>query len=83
VQWTTVFLPGGPAGQADPDNDYDPAAGIVTFAPGETTATVPITVKGDSTVEPDEYIVVRFGNVTNGRIGGFYGLGFAVITNDD
>lgn len=83
AQWTTVFVPGAPAGQADPGTDYLPASGTVTFAPGQTTATAPISVKGDTTVETDEYIVVSFTHPTNARMGGFWGLGFGVITNDD
>jgi hypothetical protein len=83
AHWTTVFVPGAPSGRADPATDYVPAGGTVTFAPGVTSATVPITVNGDATVEPNEYVVVRFGTVTNGVIGGFWGLGFGVITNDD
>ena len=30
-----------------------------TFAPGQTTATITFTVKGDATVEPNESFVVR------------------------
>ena len=70
-------------GQADPGTDYVPASGTVTFAPGETSKTVPVTVKGDTTAETDEYIVVSFTHPTNARMGGFWGLGFGVITNDD
>ena len=83
AQWTTEFVPNAPAGQADPATDYTPANGIVTFAPGQTSNTVTISVKGDTLVEPDEYIVVSFSNPTNAKVGGFWGLGFGVITNDD
>ena len=83
AQWRTVFVSGAPAGQADPATDYTPASGTVTFAPGETTQTVSISVNGDTLVEPDEYIVVQFGNPTNAKMGGFWGLGFGGITNDD
>jgi hypothetical protein len=38
---------------------------------------------GDVDVEVDEYIVVSFRNPTNARMGGFWGLGFAVSQNDD
>jgi virginiamycin B lyase len=83
AHWTTEFVPNAPAGQADPATDYTPANGIVTFAPGQTSNTVTISVKGDTLVEPDEYIVVSFSNPTNAKVGGFWGLGFGVITNDD
>ena len=83
AQWTTLFATGAPAGQADPATDYTPASGTVTFAPGETAKTVTISVNGDTLVEPDEYIVVSFTNPTNAKMGGYWGLGFGVITNDD
>jgi len=45
---------------------------------------VTITVSGDTTVEPNEWITgVVSKNPSNARMGGFYGLGFGVITNDD
>lgn len=81
VEWTTVPVAG--ASFASPPGDYTPASGVVTFAPGETTKTVPVVVNGDTLVERDEYLVVSFRNPTNARIGGFYGLGFGVIANDD
>jgi hypothetical protein len=83
AQWKTVFVPGASGDQADPATDYTPTGGTVTFAPGSTTASVTIAVNGDTLVEPDEYIIVQFGNPTNATIGGFYGLGQGVITNDD
>jgi Calx-beta domain/Tyrosine-protein kinase ephrin type A/B receptor-like len=83
VQWRTVFVPGAAGNQADPATDYTSASGTVTFTPGETTATVPILVNGDTTIEPDEFLVVQFGKPTNATMGGFYGLGFGIIINDD
>jgi hypothetical protein len=83
AQWRTVFVPGAPGNEADPSSDYSSASGTVTFTPGETTQTVTISVNGDTLVEPDEYLVVQFGNVVNAKIGGFYGLAFGIITNDD
>lgn len=83
AQWTTVFVPGAPAGQADPASDYPPDSGTVTFAPGQTSATVRITTFGDLTIEPDEYVVVAFHHATGAAMGGFWGLGIVTITNDD
>lgn len=83
VQWATGVAATGPAGQATPGVDYTPASGTVTFAPGQTTASVPVSVKGDAVAEPDEYLVVFFTNPTNARLGGFWGLGFGRILNDD
>ena len=64
VQWLTAFVPDAPAGQADPDADYVPASGTVTFAPGETTKTVSLLIHADVTVEPHEYFVVAFHSAT-------------------
>ena len=57
--------------------------GTVTFLPGQTSSSVTLTVNGDTDVEPDELALVRFHTPTNASIGGFLGLGFALITNDD
>ena len=57
--------------------------GTVTFAPGETSKTASVPVNGDTLRESNEYVVVSFRNSTNAVIGGFWGLGFAAITNDD
>ena len=83
VEWTTIFATGAPDFQADPATDYTPASGTVTFAPGVTTQSVDVSVNGDPNVEPDEYIVVSFRNPTNAVMGGFWGLGFGIIANDD
>ena len=82
VDWSTLALPAVPP-RADSATDFTSASGTVTFAPGETTKTVTISVNGDTDVEPNEWIVVSFKNPTNATMGGFYGLGFGVITNDD
>jgi hypothetical protein len=83
VQWNTVQVADDRPVWADPVTDYAPAGGTVTFAAGQMTAVVLIPVNGDTTVEPDEYIVVSFHDATNATMGGFWGLGIGVITNDD
>ena len=84
VQWNTVFIDGASAIQATPGVDYTTASGTVTFQPGETAKTVAISVFGDHDVEPDQWIVVSFHTPAGpARIGGYYGLGFGVIVNDD
>jgi hypothetical protein len=64
-------------------SDYVAASGTVTFAPGETKQVVSITVNGDTLEEPDERFLVSFTHATNARLGGYLGLGFATILNDD
>jgi hypothetical protein len=81
VQWTTLQLSGSTF--ADGSNDYTPAGGVVTFAPGETSKTVSISVNGDTRDEPDEYVFVSFHSPTNAVVGGFFGLGYGVIRDDD
>ena len=63
--------------------DYVPASGVVTFAPGQTSATVPITINADLYDEWDELFAVSFHDPTNAKVGGFYGLGFGTITDND
>ena len=55
----------------------------MTFAPGETAKTVSVTINGDAIDEPDEYLLVALSNPTNATIGGFLGLGFGTIQDDD
>ncbi|MEZ5183262.1 MAG: Calx-beta domain-containing protein [Acidimicrobiales bacterium] len=84
ASWATGVAGGkAPAGQATPGTDYDAASGTVTFAPGDTEATVAITVRGDATFEADEYLLAFFSEPVNGRLGGFLGLGFGGILDDD
>ena len=77
VTWTT----GNSTARAP--SDYVARSGTVTFAPGETSKSVSVTIKGDTLVEPDELFLVGFWNATNAKVGGFYGLGFGTIKNDD
>ncbi len=62
-------------------SDYVAATGKLTFAPGETTKTITVQVKGDTTVETDESYAVNllrpaFAVIADGQ-------GTAVIVNDD
>ena len=54
AHWTTANY------TAAAPSDYAASSGTVTFAPGETTKTVPITVKGDTAIEPNEALLVAF-----------------------
>ena len=77
ASWTTLN------NTAVAPGDYTAASGTVTFAPGEKTKTVPVTINSDALNEPDELVLVSFTNPTNARIGGYLGLGFGTILNDD
>ncbi|RDJ39194.1 MAG: HYR domain-containing protein [Crenarchaeota archaeon] len=47
------------------NNDYASNSGTITINPGETTATIPVTVNGDTDVEPDESFFVNLLNLDN------------------
>ena len=64
------------------DNDYVARSGTLTFAPGETTMTITIDVKGDTRKEATEYFYLDlFGNSTNSLLTKNQGIG--TILNDD
>ncbi len=77
VDWATVDS------ESIGGQDFAPGSGTLTFLPGETTKSIPVTVFGDEAVEPDELLVVVTSNHVNARPGGFYGLGIGHILNDD
>jgi hypothetical protein len=61
--------------------DYTPKSGVITFAPGETTKTITITVNGDLSDEPTETFVVRLSAPVNATIVDADGTG--TILDDD
>ena len=82
VDYTTVD---GTAKAAD--NDYIPATGTLTFAPGETQKNIVIKVVGDTTYELDEVFTVVISNPVNATIlgdsPGFADTATVFIVNDD
>jgi hypothetical protein len=75
------ILDASPAGTPD---DYRGSSGTVTFHPGETNATITVTVSGDTEPEPDEFVLISL-DATDADVtmGGLFGLGVAEISNDD
>ena len=64
------------------DGDYIAKTGTLTFAPGQTTKTITIEVKGDSKREANEYFYLDlYGLSSNGLFTKNRGLG--TILNDD
>jgi large repetitive protein len=64
------------------DSDYIARTGTLTFAPGETTKTITIEVKGDGKKEADEtFYLDLFGNSGNSLVTKSRGIG--TILNDD
>ncbi len=76
VDWTTADNTATVA-----DNDYETNSGTVTFAPGDTSEPVTVTVNGDTTFEGNEAFVINLTNPTNATIADNQGVG--TITNDD
>jgi large repetitive protein len=69
------------AGTATAGTDYVTTSGSRTFAPGDTSKTVTITVDGDTLDEDDETFTVTLSGPTNATIADGSGLG--TITDDD
>ena len=61
--------------------DYVAASGTLTFAAGQTTKTVTVTINGDTTVEPNETFVVNLSAASGATIADAQGQG--TIVNDD
>lgn len=68
-------------GTANTPADYAAASGTLTFNPGETAKTIPVTVVGEVTFEPDETLTVMLSKPVNGTIAD--GSAIGTITNDD
>ena len=75
VSWTTFD------GTATTGSDYTGVSGIVGFAAGTTSATITVTILGDTAVEPDE----TFSVVLSSPVGLTLGTDTATVTivNDD
>ncbi|MDH3707021.1 MAG: hypothetical protein OES57_13205, partial [Acidimicrobiia bacterium] len=76
-------------GMATAPDDYELVnPGTLTFLPGETTKTVPVTVYGDDDPEPKvlwgEWFLIRFQNPSGAVLDtSFFGLGAGIIGEDD
>jgi hypothetical protein len=73
--------------KATAGEDFTASTGSVVFAPGQTSATIPITVVGDRKYEPDETVTVELTSAVGALIVGTAGQLAArnnvVLTNDD
>ena len=68
-------------GTATSGSDYVAANGTLTFAPGETSKTIQVTVKGDTAAEGNEAFTIRLANAAGATIAD--GSATGTITNDD
>ena len=62
-------------------SDYVATSGTVTFTPGQQSQTVSVSIKGDTTFEPNETFFVILSNASNATINDNQGIG--TIINDD
>ena len=78
----TVAYADASTGTASSADDYTAlSSGTLTFAAGETSATIDVTITGDGVDEPDETIIVELSGPNNATLGTASGTG--TITDDD
>ena len=78
----TVDFASADGGARVADGDYAAAKGTLSFAAGELTRTIAVTVNGDTTVEGDESFSMTLGATTGGAaVGMFFAIG--TIVEDD
>lgn len=84
--------PGAPWVLATAAEDYDPVAGMLTFAPGQVEQTITVVVHGDEALEPNETFAVCLADlveaqlrlrVTPGGANAPARCAMVTITNDD
>lgn len=68
-------------GTAVSASDYVSTSGTLTFAAGETTKTIVVTINGDTTTESNETFVINLSAASGASIADSQGVG--TITNDD
>jgi hypothetical protein len=62
-------------------SDYTPVSGVLSFAPGQTSATVSVPIVTDSNPEPLESFALQLSNATNAFI--YQSQGIGSIVDDD
>ena len=77
VAWSTA------GGTAVSGRDFVRAAGRISFAPGQTRATLRVQVIGDRVREADEQFTVRLGAATGARLAADGGVATGTILDDD
>ena len=68
-------------GTATAGLDFTSASGTLSFAANDTTKTIVVAIKGDTSAEPDETFFVNLSNPTNATLADGQGVG--TILNDD
>ena len=70
----------GGASCGNQGTDYEAVSGTITFQPGNTAATIPVKICGDSSAEGSEHFLIVLSNPSNATIGD---SGFGTIFDDD
>ena len=86
VDYATADLPCAISpcpGIAESSEDYEPRAGTLTFAPGETMKTFPVPIVADSVFEGNETFLVNLSNVQGGATLGSPSQAVVTIVDDD
>jgi len=82
-QLTAVTVGYGAAGgTASSGVDYSLPAGTLTFAPGETAKVIPNSILNDSTVEPDETLVVTLSAPSGATLGVLATHAYTILDDD-
>jgi uncharacterized repeat protein (TIGR01451 family) len=69
-------------GTAIAGNDYTAASGTLTFPPGITTQTFPVTIASDAMDENDETVSLTLSNPTNATLGGANPATLTIVDDD-
>jgi hypothetical protein len=81
VSWSTIDGSAKAAGIVSGETDYAPGSGTFSFAPGETSKTITVSLRSDALDEPDETFDVELSSAVNGTIS--KSRGTCTITDDD
>jgi hypothetical protein len=68
-------------GTASAGSDYVAASGQVTFGPGETSKTIPVSIMGDTVVEENETVILALSSPVNAKLA--RGNATITIANED
>jgi hypothetical protein len=82
AEWDTFVVSGSDI-EAAPGSDYVAASGTLTWPADTFVANIEVTINGDDVSENDEWLIVTVHDPSHGTIGGFYGLAFGLIVDDD
>ncbi|UCS93781.1 gliding motility-associated C-terminal domain-containing protein [Echinicola marina] len=70
-------------GSAIAGSDFTAASGTISFAEGETSKTIDVSIAGDEILESDETLTLMLSNPTGTNVMITDGTGMGTITNDD